>query len=310
MEGGSKVRDQGRALLVQPVFHEVLQHRHPGRARERVRRVRVAVEKLDAVFRGRVRDRVVNGSLSKDRPGRHDSPRQSLSRGHQVWRHVKVFRSKRFAKAAEPSDHFVENEENVVLVADAADLLQVPFWRHEHTRAPRHRLYNDGCNVVCPVQRHDVVEVVCEVRAPLWLPSGERRVFEGVRVAQVVNSGQERGTESSPVGCDPTYRNPSKPYPVVPSFAPNKARPLPLSLASVVRERHLQRRVHACASTHGEEGLAEPALLQVAVVGQGFPPLESQFVSNLKSWGIRHRIHLFLDSIDHRLWVHASSTAP
>jgi len=104
-------------------------------------------------------------------------------------------------------------------------------------------------------------------------------------------------------------------------------------LASVVRERHLQRRVHACASTHGEEGLAEPALLQVAVVGQGFPPLESQFVSNLKevnkrenvsssaltqtagehylkSWGIRHRTHLFLDSIDHRLWVHASSTAP
>src|SRR5580692_3713232 len=83
----------------------------------RVSRVGVAVKQLDRILRS-LHERVVNLALRKHRAHGYRTVRQAFRGGDQVRRDIESLRGKGFADAAEAGDHFVEYQQDVVLVAD------------------------------------------------------------------------------------------------------------------------------------------------------------------------------------------------
>jgi hypothetical protein len=75
---------------------------------------------------------VVDLALRKHRAHGNRAVRQSLRSRDQVRRHVEGLRSKRFSDPAEACDHFVEYQQDLVLVADFPQTLQVPHRRQYH----------------------------------------------------------------------------------------------------------------------------------------------------------------------------------
>jgi hypothetical protein len=68
---------------------------------------------------------------------------KALGRGHEVRGHVEGLTREGFADAAESGDHFIEYQENVVLIADFAQALQVADGGQDHSGRPGDGLDDD-----------------------------------------------------------------------------------------------------------------------------------------------------------------------
>ena len=78
--------------------------------------------------------------LRDHRAAGHRRVGQSLGAGDHVGRHVELDRGEGLAQSAEASDHLVEDQQDVVLVADLSDALQVAHGRRKHACTTRPRL--------------------------------------------------------------------------------------------------------------------------------------------------------------------------
>ncbi len=147
------------------------------------------------------------------------------------------------AQTAESRDHLVEDQKELVLVADLAKPLEVSLRRDEDSRRPRDRLDDDGGDGRFVVQRDDRFEGVREMSAPLRLPAAEGVVREIVRMGQMVDAGEERSKEFPIVRNSPDG-DASESDSVVAAFPSDQPLPGALTANPVIGESDLERRVH------------------------------------------------------------------
>ena len=144
----------------------------------------------------------------------------------------KYFARGRLAEAAEAGDHFVENQQDAVLRADLAQLLQIALRRNQHAGRAGHRLDDHRGDRRRVVQRDDAFEFVGEMRAPCGLALRERVVFEVVRVRQVIDRRQQRARERLAIRRDAAHRNAAEAHAVIAALAADQPRALRLRRAS------------------------------------------------------------------------------
>ena len=113
---------------------------------------------------------------------------EALGAGDDVGHHAEILGGERGAEAAEAGDHFVEDEQDAVLVADRAQPLQIAPGRQQHAGRARDRLDDDGGDGGGVVQRDDALQLVGEMGAPSRLAAREGVVLEVMRVRQVIDA--------------------------------------------------------------------------------------------------------------------------
>ncbi len=121
-----------------------------GGAGERMAGIGVAVEQLDRVLRP-LHERVVDVLAHDDAAHRHRAGSDALGEGDHVGDDAVALGGEGEAEAAEAGDDFVEDQQDAVLVADRAQLLQIALRRRQHAGRARHRLDDhrgDGRSVV------------------------------------------------------------------------------------------------------------------------------------------------------------------
>ena len=94
--------------------------------------------------------------------------------------HAIAFGGESVAEAAEAGDHFVEDQQNAVAVANRAQLFQITLGRRQHAGRSGHRLDDDGGDGRGAVQRDDALEFVGEVAAPRRFTLGESLMLAAV----------------------------------------------------------------------------------------------------------------------------------
>ena len=241
-----RVLEVGRELaraLEELLFLERVEARERRGARERMARVGVAVEELDRILRRGVHDRVVDALAHDDRAHRHRAVGEPFREAHHVRDDAEEARRERRAEPAEARDHFVEDEQDAVLVADRAQPLEIAFRRNQHAGRSRHRLDDDRGDVRRVVQRDDArLELVGEMRAPRRLAARERVLLEVVRVRQVIDVRQQVA-ERLAVVRDAADRDAAEVRAVVAALAPDQPAPRRLAARAVIGERDLERGV-------------------------------------------------------------------
>ena len=160
------------------------------------------------------------------------------------------------AEAAEAGDHLVEDEQDAVLVADRAELLEVALRRDEHAGGAGHRLDDhrgDGRGVV---ESDQPLEIVGELGAMLRLAAGEGVPGEVVGVADVVDAGEQRA-ELLAVGDDAADRDAAEIDAVIAALAADQAEARALADGALIGERDLQRRLDRLRAGIGEEDVVD-----------------------------------------------------
>ena len=100
----------------QALFLIDLQCRDPGRAGHRVRGIGIAVEQLDLAG-WPDHQRIVDLAARKHRAQRNGTVGDALGGSDEIGRDAEIVGGKGRAKAAEPGNHLVEDQEDAVLVA-------------------------------------------------------------------------------------------------------------------------------------------------------------------------------------------------
>ena len=114
--------------------------------------------------------------------------RHPLRHGEKVRHHTEVLGRERRPEAAEARDHFVEDEQDSVAIADFAQALEVAQRRHEHAGRAGHRLDDhrgDGRGIM---QQTEPLQLVGELGAVLRLAPGEGVARQVVGVPDVVDA--------------------------------------------------------------------------------------------------------------------------
>src|SRR5690606_29027723 len=88
-----------------------------------------------------------------------------LGNVHDVGRDTEELRAGGGSHAAECRDHFVEDQQNVVLRADFAQTLQIALGRHDDAGRPRHGFDDYGGNIRCVVQLDELEQFVGQLHA-------------------------------------------------------------------------------------------------------------------------------------------------
>jgi hypothetical protein len=146
------------------------------------------------------------------------------------------------AEPAETGNDFVEDQQDAVLRADAAQALEVTLRRDQYARRTGDGLDDHGRDVARVVQRDDALEFVREVGAVLGNAPRVGVLREIVRVRQVIDSGQHR-SEPLAVVDHAADGNAAEADAVVTPLAPDETSARRLAAGPVIGERNLQRRV-------------------------------------------------------------------
>ena len=116
-----------------------LQRLEGDRGRHRMRGVGVAMPEDAELITLRKQDVVerVRQEIGRDRLV---SGRECLGQRHDVGLEAEGLRAEHVAGAAEPTDHFVDDEQDVVFLQDRLDTIEVGGGRHDHPARPHHGL--------------------------------------------------------------------------------------------------------------------------------------------------------------------------
>ena len=262
-------------------------------AGQRVGRVGVAVEELDQVFRP-VHEGVLDELLGKHRAHRHRAVGDALGHAHQVGRDAEMGGRKRRAHTTEPGDDFVEDQQDAVLVANAAQPFQIALGRDQHPGRTRHRLDDHCCDGRRVVQRNQALQIVGQFNAVFGLAFGERVARRIMRVADVVDACQQRA-EHLAVGHDAADRDATEVDAVVTALAADQAGACTFASHAVVGNGHLQRGFHRFGTRVRIEHAVDACRRQL---DQALRQLEGLRVAHLE-W--RREVHfagLFADRVD------------
>ena len=279
MQRGLELRRQLGGLLDQVLAFEQLQRRQTGGAGHRVCRVGVAMGELDHVLRRRLlHEGVVDLAAGDHRTQRDGAVGDLLGDVHQVRGDAKKLRAAPLAHAAEAGDHFVEDQQDVVLRTDFAQALQVAHRRHDGTGRAGHRLDDHRSDVRGIVQLDQLEQFVGQLHAAgLGHALGEGHArLQGVR--QVV--GVHQLAVHLAVTADAAEGGAGDVDAVVATGTTDEAGLGRLAFQAPVGLGHLHRGVGALGAGTGEEHVIELARHQVGdLLGQ----LERQWMAVLEA---------------------------
>ena len=259
--------------------------------------VRVAVEELDATV-GRVHHRVVDPPLHAGGAHRHRRVGDPFRQREDVRHHVERLGGERRAQPAESRDHFIEDQQDAVLRADRAQLLQVAHGRNEHAGRPGHRFHDHRRNRLGAPLGHNLLQRVGQVSAPGRLSFGKGVLRQVVRVRQVIHLRQQLRRKRLLVRLDAADRDATEAHAVVAAQPAHEARALRFAARLMVGQRDLQRAVHGLGPRVREEHMVD---------ARGQDPL--QLVRELEARRVPHlearrkveRRSRFGDRVDDRL---------
>ena len=282
MQRSLELRRQLGGLLDQVLALEQLQGGQASGTGDRVRRVSVAVGELDHVLRRRLlHEGVVDLTAGDHRTQRDGAVGDLLGDVHQIRGHTEELRAAPLAHAAKAGDHFVENQQDVVLRTDLAQALQVAHRRHDGTGRAGHRLDDHRGDVGSVMQLDQLEQFVGQLHAAgLGHALGEGHArLQGVR--QVV--GVHQLAVHLAVAADAAERGAGDVDAVVATGATDEAGLGRLAFQAPVGLGHLHRGVGALGAGAGEEHVIELARHQVGdLLGQ----LERQRMAVLEAWRI------------------------
>ena len=205
--------------------------------------------------------------------------------------HVEIVGRKVRAEAPEAGDHLVEDQQDVVLVADLAEPTQVALGRHEDAGGARHGLHDHCGNGGGVVQRRQPLQVVRQMRAPLGLAAAEGLVLQVVGVADMIDAGQQAAVEHAVLD-DAADGGAAEIGAVIAALAPDEAGLRALAPHIVIAERDLERGVGRFRARVGEEHVVEIAGREI---DQPVGELEGGRVAELEGRRKIHALGLRLD---------------
>ena len=166
--------------------------------------------------------------------------------------------AKAWPETAEAGDDLVENQQDAVLGADLAQALQVALGRRQHAGRTGHRLDDDGGDGRGVVQRHQALEIVGQMGAPLGFATGEGLFLAVIGVRQVIDAGQH-GAEPLAVGDHAADRDAAEVHAMIAALAADQAGAAAFAAGALIGERDLQRGVGGFRAGVAEEGIVEVA---------------------------------------------------
>ena len=153
-----------------------------GGSRHRIAGIGVAVGELDEML-GAVHEGVVDLLLHEDRAHRDGAVGDALGGEHDIRRDAEIVDGEGRAEAAEAGDDLVEDQQDAVLVADLAQLLEIALGRDQHAGGAGDRLDDDRGDGRGVVQGDQALQLVGELGAVLGLAAREGVAGEVVGVA-------------------------------------------------------------------------------------------------------------------------------
>ena len=270
-----------------------------------MRRVGIAVEQLDHVLRP-LHEGVVDALARQHAAHRHGAGGDALGEGDEVGRDAVAFGGKRIAHAAEAGDHFVEDQEDAVLVADLAQPLEVALRRRQHAGRGRQRLDDDGGDGRGVVQTDDALQFVGQMRAPLRLADGEGLLGAVIGGLQMIDAGHQHA-ELLAVVDDAADRDAAEADAVIAALAADQPHARGVAAHVVIGERDLERGVDRLRAGIAEEHVVEIAGRQR---GDAARQLEGLRVRELEGRRVVELARLGLDRFHDRIAIMARIGAP
>ena len=208
-------------------------------AGQRVRRIGIAVKQFDDVLRT-LHEGIVNTLAYQHATHRHATRGHAFGKRDHVGHHAVTLGGEGITQPSKTGDDLVENQQDAVLVANGAQLLQITLGRRNNAGRARHRLDNDGGYGRGIMQRDQAIERVGEMTAPLRLVDGESLFGAIIRRGQMIGADDQRA-ELFAVVDDTADGDAAKADAMIATLAANQAHPRAAALHVVKRQRDFQR---------------------------------------------------------------------
>ena len=241
---------QGSGTLEQAFLLESLQRAQACGTGERMPRVGVAVEQLDAV--GSLHESVVDRIPHEHRAHGHRTVGEPLRRRAQIGQDAEALGSERLAEAAETGDDFVEDEQDAMLGADFAQALEIALRRDQHPGRSGDRLHDQRGDARGIVQLANALQIVGELGAVRRLAAREGIARRVVRMADVVDPGDTR-PEGLAVEGNAAHGHAAEVHAVIAALAADQPEALALAPGALVSQRDLERGVDRFGAGVGKE---------------------------------------------------------
>ena len=255
MEGVRPVVGKLGAAVEQPLLLIGVERGDAGGGRHRIAGIGVAVGELDEVL-GAVHEGVVDLLLHEDRAHRDGAVGDALGGQHDIRHDAEMIDGEGRAEAAEAGDDLVEDEQDAVLVADRAQLLEIALGRHQHAGGAGDRLDDDRGDGRGVVQGDEALKLVGELGAMLGLAAREGVAGEIVGVADVVDAGEQRA-EHLAVADDAADRDAAEIDAVIAALAADQAEARALADGALIGERDLEAGLDRLGAGIGEEDVVD-----------------------------------------------------
>ena len=108
---------------------------------------------------------LINFTLSHHGTHGYSAVSQAFGKVHNVGYHAKRISTKGSTSAAKSGDHFIKNQQYVVLITNLAQALQITLRWHHYPSRTRKRLYNHSRNVRRIIQSNLFQQVICQLSA-------------------------------------------------------------------------------------------------------------------------------------------------
>ena len=221
-----------------------------------MRGIGVAVEQLDGARRS-LHEGVVDFLRDHHRAHRDGAVGEALGAGDDVGHHVEFLRGEGRAGAAEAGDHFVEDQQQAVFVADLAQAFQISLRWQYHARGARDGLDDHSSDGGCIVQRYQPLELIGEFRAVRGQAAREGVAFEVMRVRQVIDAGNHGRGPHLAIRDHAADADATESHAVIAALAPDETYARGVAFDPVIRQRDLERRIDRLGARIGEEHVIE-----------------------------------------------------
>ncbi len=287
-----EMRRQLGGLLHEVFPRQDLQRGEAGGAGHRVRRVGVTVGEFHGVFRNRLpHEGLVDLPAGDHCAQRHGAVGNLLGNIHDVRGDAEILRAAVSAETTEAGDHLVEDQQDVVGIADFAQALQVTRRRHDYTGRAGHR-FDDHCgDVRGVVQFNQAQQIIGQLNAAGFghaLGKGQAGL-QGVW--QMI--GVHHQAEALAVAAHAAQRGAGDVHAVVATGAANQLGLAGLAFDAPVGAGHLDRGVGAFGAGVGEKHVIK---LTGQALGNLLRQLEGQRMAVLEARRVIERAELLADS--------------
>ena len=244
----------------EPFLRVEVERRESGGAGQRMGRISVAVEQFDDMFRP-LHESLLDEAPRDHAAHRHGARGDAFGEGDHIRHDAIALRREGMAETAEAGDHFIENEQDAIFVADRAQPLQIALRGRQHAGRARHRLDDDGGDGRGIVQGDDVLELVGEMGAPFGLAARKSLFGAIIGMRQMIDAGEKRAEEFA-VRRNAADRNAAEPDAVIAAHPADEPRARAMAADIVIGERDLQSGVDRFRARIHEEDAVEIARRQ------------------------------------------------